>query len=111
MASKPIFIKTAAEVAIKSKRTKKRFLGQLSRAIRDAMDTLAVSYTLKERWNRFELFTDARDEAVSTLQRVFGIGSILPIELITSADYDEILREVSLCSRGGFNSPRGYSTY
>ena len=93
MARKPIFIKTAAEVAIKSKRTKKRFLRQLSRAIQDAMDTLAVSYTLRERWNRFELFTDARDEAVSTLQRVFGIGSILPVELITSANYDEILRE------------------
>lgn len=86
-----IRLRFASEVFIKSRQTRKRFVKRLIANITDALETHGLSYTLNRQWDRIEIYTDELPDAVSVLSRVFGIGTILPIELITAPEMEAMV--------------------
>lgn len=85
-----ILLRLAGEIAIKSKTTRSKFRRQLSRNLRDALASTGEEYRVDHQWSRVYVHARA-PEAVEVLARVFGIGSMSPVELTVPAEIDRIV--------------------
>jgi thiamine biosynthesis protein ThiI len=89
-----IMVRLAAEVTIKSPRTRTAFLRRLRRNISDAMRAAGIEHRTEAVWGR--MFVRASSHlALPVLARIFGISSISYIEREVSADLDTILTEAT----------------
>ncbi|HEX2167642.1 MAG TPA: tRNA uracil 4-sulfurtransferase ThiI [Longimicrobiales bacterium] len=87
-----ILIRLAAEVTIKSPRTRTAFLRRLRRNIGDALRSAGIEYSIEPVWGR--IFVRASSHlALPVLARVFGISSISSVEREIAADLETILGE------------------
>jgi tRNA uracil 4-sulfurtransferase len=85
-----LLVRLAAELAIKSRRTRHNFQRQLLRNLRDALGTTAAPYRIDESWSRI-LVRSASPEAADVVARVFGLSSLSPIERVVAPDVDAIV--------------------
>lgn len=92
MADQLILLRLAAELAIKSRRTRSTFLRRLRGNLRDALETTSAPWRLEGEWGRIYVRSDS-SQAPSTLSRVFGISSLSPVELEVPAQLEAIVRE------------------
>lgn len=89
-----IMVRLAAEVTIKSPRTRTAFLRRLRRNMGDALRAADIQYRIEPIWGR--IFVRASSHlALPVLARVFGISSISYIERETSADLDTIVADAT----------------
>jgi thiamine biosynthesis protein ThiI len=89
-----IMVRLAAEVTIKSPRTRTAFLRRLRRNMSDAMRAAGIEYSIDAVWGRMFVRADSH-LALPVLARVFGISSISFIEREVSADLDTIVKEAA----------------
>jgi tRNA uracil 4-sulfurtransferase len=87
-----ILLRFAPDIAIKSRRTRQRFVRQLVRNIRDALGTTGVRSRIMPEWSRIFIQADS-PAALSALPRVFGLKSFSPVERVLPADLETIVRE------------------
>jgi tRNA uracil 4-sulfurtransferase len=86
-----LLMRFAPDIALKSRRTRTRFVRQLVRNIRDAAGSVGGHAQVMPEWSR--LFVRAASPAAaSTLSRVFGIKSFSPVEQVLEADLEAIVR-------------------
>lgn len=85
-----ILIRLAAELTIKSSRTRASFLRRLGRNIHAALNAAEIPHKLQSRWGRMYVRADATT-AVPVLARVFGISSISAVDKRVPADVDAIV--------------------
>lgn len=84
-----ILVRLAAELAIKSRRTRSAFQQRLVRNMKDAMKSAGASSRVESTWGRIYARTSAAGE--SALPRVFGISSVSPVERVVPAELDAIV--------------------
>jgi thiamine biosynthesis protein ThiI len=85
-----ILVRLAAELTIKSSRTRASFMRQLTRNIRDALRSADVKHSMDGNWGRMYITADPA-RAVPVLSRVFGISSLSIIEERVPADVASIV--------------------
>jgi thiamine biosynthesis protein ThiI len=78
-------LRLAAELAIKSRRTRSQFSHRLARNIRDALDSSGVASKVDVEWGRMYVHADAA-QAAGPLARVFGLSSFSAVEGVVAAD-------------------------
>lgn len=91
IASALFLVRTAAEVATKSRRTRLRFHRQLVRNIRDALRAAGSPCRVDERWSRY-LVEAAHSSAGERIASVFGVGSVSPVDGRVPAELETIVR-------------------
>jgi tRNA uracil 4-sulfurtransferase len=89
-----IMIRLAAELTIKSARTRTAFLRRLRRNIRDALAAAGIENRLEAVWGRMFVHA-ASPMALPVLARVFGISSVSTVERTVDADLETIVREAT----------------
>ena len=89
-----IVVRPAAEVTLKSKRTRDKFMRSLRSSVLDALQRNGVRCRIKRRPSRlFVYLTDGPSEAAEeALSRVFGVGSYSPVRAACEADPGTIAR-------------------
>ena len=86
-----ILVRIGPEIAIKSRRTRKRFQERLERNIRDALKSSGIESQIDARWSR--LFVSVSDDtALRRIADVFGVSSVSVIEARLPADLADIVR-------------------
>lgn len=84
-------VRLAAELAIKSRRTRGKFQRRLLRNLRDGLESTGVPAQVEDAWTRIYVRTSCPD-AFPVLTRVFGVSSISPVEAVVPARLEEIVR-------------------
>ena len=90
-ATGPIILRLAPEVTTKSRRTRHWFSTVLRRNIEDALKRADIPHEVSTAWSRIFVHTPAPAAALGTLRRVFGIGSLSPVDAICEATLDAIV--------------------
>ncbi|MBI4409208.1 MAG: tRNA 4-thiouridine(8) synthase ThiI [Gemmatimonadetes bacterium] len=85
-----ILLRSAAELTLKSRRTRSRFQAQLLRNLRDALGSAGAPYRLEPGWDRIYVRTTPGPPR-AVLPRVFGLSSFSPIAAVARADLEEIV--------------------
>lgn len=91
LAEQVFLLRLAGEISVKSRRTQKRFRQRLLRNLTDALEQTGAPFEIEDRWSRIFVHSDAPDAGYS-IGRVFGIGSLSPIDDKVPATVDEIVR-------------------
>jgi thiamine biosynthesis protein ThiI len=86
----PILVRLAAELAIKSRRTRHQFMLRLKRNVRDALWAAGVKADVTGEWGRLYV-TPSSPEALVVLPRVFGLSSISPVEAVVEPELGRIV--------------------
>ena len=89
-----ILVRLAAEITIKSRRTRSAFIRRLVRNMRDALRSADIEATVEPAWGRVYVRADS-PAAVMPLGRVFGISSLSIVDRVVPADVDEIVAAAS----------------
>ncbi|HEX6133772.1 MAG TPA: tRNA uracil 4-sulfurtransferase ThiI, partial [Longimicrobiales bacterium] len=87
-----IMVRLAAELTIKSPRTRSAFLRRLRRNMGDALRTAGIEYRIEPIWGRI-FVRAASPMAVPVLARVFGISSLSMVERELPSDLETIVTE------------------
>ncbi|MCI0435821.1 MAG: tRNA 4-thiouridine(8) synthase ThiI [Gemmatimonadetes bacterium] len=83
-------VRLAAELTLKSRRTRAQFMRRLVANIADALDTHGIEHAIDVAWGR--MFVRATDPAAPVLlSRIFGISSVSPIARVSSARLADIV--------------------
>lgn len=90
LAERVFLLRLAGEFSVKSRRTQKRFRQRLLRNLRDALEQAGSPFRIEDRWSR--IFVHAGADAGPMIGRVFGIGSLSPIDRRVPATVDDIVR-------------------
>lgn len=77
--------------AVKSRRTRLRFLRRLLGNLRDALAAAGTEYTIENRWSR--LAVEADDGLRERIASVFGVGSVAAVDARLPAELDRIVTE------------------
>lgn len=85
-----ILVRLAAELTIKSSRTRASFLRRLGRNMRDALKAADIPHKLESKWGRMYVRADATT-ALPVLARIFGISSISAVDQRVPATVDAIV--------------------
>src|SRR5690606_20272685 len=85
-----ILLRLAAELAIKSRRTRTGFQRRLLANIRDALRSTGAPFRVEGTWGRVWVRT-ASAEAQTVLSRVFGVSSLSPVDVVVPANMDAIV--------------------
>jgi len=67
-----------AEIALKSKETRKRFENILLTNIKNVLESKNFKFIIRKEWGRIYIYTDQITKCISYLQKIFGIKSISP---------------------------------
>ena len=70
-----IIVRPAAEVAIKSRRTRRKFERVLRANIAEALASVGANAKMRQDFGRLYLTTDDTEAALAVLPRVFGVGT------------------------------------
>lgn len=84
-----VLVRVAPEIVIKSSRVRARFLRRLCRNMGRALDAAGISWSMREAWSRIFVEISA-PEGLDVIRRVFGVGSVSPVEHACGPDRDEI---------------------
>ncbi|SME97491.1 thiamine biosynthesis protein ThiI [Pseudobacteriovorax antillogorgiicola] len=84
-----VLVRVAPEINIKTPKIKARFLRTLIRNIEDALEAASIQHHIDERWSRLMVELDS-EEGVAILTRIFGVGSVSPIEHECESQVDVI---------------------
>jgi tRNA uracil 4-sulfurtransferase len=85
-----ILVRLAAEMTIKSRRTRATFVRQLTGDVRDALASAGIQAEVEATWGR--LFVRAEPGvALPVLARVFGISSLSVVDRVVPAALDDIV--------------------
>lgn len=87
-----VLLRFAPDIAIKSRRTRTRFVRQLVRNLEDALASHGLAHRVLPEWSRIFVRTDS-PAALPVLARVFGLKSFSPVERRVPARLEEIVRE------------------
>lgn len=89
-----ILVRLAAEMATKTNRIRAKFQGRLVHNMRDALLSLGVNFKIIDQWNRFFIDTDSCQPSLvlDVLARIYGIGSLSPVEHECKPELSEILQ-------------------
>lgn len=85
-----ILLRLAAELTLKSKRTRSAFLRRLRKNLRDALASTGEPFEVEGEWSRIYA-RSASPQAVSVLSRVFGVSSLSPVDAVVPAELDAIV--------------------
>ncbi|MEO5510007.1 MAG: tRNA uracil 4-sulfurtransferase ThiI [Longimicrobiales bacterium] len=85
-----ILVRLAAELTIKSSRTRVSFMRRLTRNMRDALKSADVEHRIETQWGRVYVRAD-HALALPVLSRVFGLSSISAVDRRVHADVDTIV--------------------
>jgi thiamine biosynthesis protein ThiI len=85
-----ILVRLAAELTLKSRRTRSLFVRRLIANTRDALSSGGLESTISSTWGR--IFVSAPPGAVPILSRVFGISSLSSVERIEATDLGAIVK-------------------
>ena len=85
-----LLVRLAAELTIKSKRTRSAFVRRLVANMRDALAAAGQRASVESAWGRI-FVRAASPVAALPLTRVFGISSISIVDRVVSADVDAIV--------------------
>lgn len=85
-----LLVRLAAELTIKSNRTRAEFVRHLRRNLRDALDSAELEYELEPAWDRIYVRADAA-AAEPILARLPGISSVSYVERTVPARLAEIV--------------------
>jgi len=85
-----LLVRLAAELTIKSNRTRSEFVRRLMRNLRDALGSSGIEYQLERVWDRIYVRADAA-RAEPLLARVPGISSISLVERTVAAELPAIV--------------------
>jgi thiamine biosynthesis protein ThiI len=87
-----IVVRPAAEVTLKSKRTRERFMRSLRSAVQDALQRNGVRCRVRRQPSRLfvTLESGSMEAAEAALGRVFGVGSYSPVRTSCRADPEAI---------------------
>lgn len=85
-----VMVRLAGELAMKGRRTRRRFQRTLARNVRDAYASEDRPCELRPEWSRMYVDTAGPDPA-GPLARVFGISSWSPIDAVVEADLETIV--------------------
>lgn len=86
-----ILVRLAAELTIKSRRTRASFLRRLETNVRDALQDAGIAPSVDATWGRIFVHAPA-SAAVPALSRVFGVSSLSVVEVTVPAVLDAIVR-------------------
>ncbi|MEX2530151.1 MAG: tRNA uracil 4-sulfurtransferase ThiI [Gemmatimonadota bacterium] len=89
---RPHLLRLGAEITTKSRRTRGFFQRRLVRNLEDALDSAGVEATVESDWSRIWVRSSAPG-VLTPLTRVWGIGSITPVDAVVDADLDAIVAE------------------
>ncbi len=84
-------VRIAAEIATKSRRTRRRFQQRLAHNLRDAVQSSGSKAKIDSRWSRILIEASDRS-AIKRTASVFGVSSLSEVEARFPADLDEIVR-------------------
>ena len=85
-----IVARLAGELAIKARRTRGEFRRRLVGNVKDALSAAGVRFSLRREPARLIVRAD-RDSALPTLGRVFGLGSISPVDAVCEGRIEPIV--------------------
>src|SRR5512136_2509012 len=85
-----LLVRLAAELTIKSNRTRAEFVRRLTHNIRDALDSAELEYELERAWDRIYVRADAA-RAEPVLARLPGISSVSFVERTVPAELSDIV--------------------
>jgi thiamine biosynthesis protein ThiI len=85
-----ILVRLAAELTIKSRRTRSQFVHRLVGNLRDALTSAGHTAGIEPEWGRIFVRTDSA-AALPVLTRVFGLSSLSPVERTTTASVNAIV--------------------
>ncbi len=85
-----ILVRLAAELTIKSPRTRSSFMRRLARNMRDALKSEEIPHKLASKWGRMYVHADPA-VALPVLSRVFGLSSISAVDRRVQASVDSIV--------------------
>jgi len=85
-----LLVRLAAELAIKSRRTRAGFQRRLLANLRDALRTTGAPFRVEPSWGRLWVRTRSA-ESLAVLPRVFGVSSFSPVDIVVPADLDAIV--------------------
>ncbi|HEU5208053.1 MAG TPA: tRNA uracil 4-sulfurtransferase ThiI [Longimicrobiales bacterium] len=85
-----ILVRLAAELTIKSRRTRTAFIRRLVRNMRDALRTAGIEATVDPVWGRIYVRASS-PAALMPLSRVFGISSLSIVDRVVPARLDDIV--------------------
>lgn len=83
-------VRLAPEIAIKSRRTRRRFQQRLMDNLRDALESNGFEHEVVNLWNRI-LVKASGPGALEPISRVFGISSVSPVDARVPAEMDAIV--------------------
>src|SRR5690606_7512609 len=83
-------VRLAAELAIKSRRTRAGFQRRLLANLRDALRTTGAPFRVEPSWGRVWVRTGSA-ESLAVLPRVFGVSSLSPVDVVVPAELDAIV--------------------
>src|SRR2546426_11790973 len=96
-----LLVRVAPEVAIKARRTRRRFQQRLTENLRDALRTAGCAASVRDRWGR--LFVEAGDaSAAGVIATVFGAAALSLVGGRRPATLDDLVR-----GGGGGDADRG----
>ncbi|MFW6039463.1 MAG: tRNA uracil 4-sulfurtransferase ThiI [Gemmatimonadota bacterium] len=85
-----LMVRFAGELAMKGRRTRRRFQRKLVQNIRDACASEERPCAVRHEWSR--IYVDTADAGADVpLERVFGISSWSPIDAVVRAELEEIV--------------------
>ncbi len=85
-----ILVRLAAELTIKSRRTRGAFVRRLTRNMRDALDSAGLEGSIESAWGRIYVHATT-PAAVLPLAHVFGISSLSVVDRVVPAELDAIV--------------------
>ncbi len=102
-----LLLRLSGEVSTKAKPTRRQFVAQLVRNVRDALATSGVEAAVDRHYERIVVTTRQGEAAGAVLQRVFGLQSLA----ITTPGSASTLEEVVADGYAHFNGHRGFPCY
>ena len=84
-----VLVRLAAEVAIKSRRTRGGFQQRLVQNLKDALRSAGAPARVESAWGR--VYAHTSEAGLEVLPRVFGVSSFSPVERVVRADPGEIV--------------------
>lgn len=116
-----VLVRVAPEINIKTPKIKARFLKSLVFNIEDCLNSAGIQHKIDERWSRILVEMDST-EGYSHLTRVFGIGSISPIEHEWESDlskikpqlvdaYKDLVEDKTFCVRVKRSGVKGFTSH
>jgi thiamine biosynthesis protein ThiI len=85
-----VLVRLAAELTIKSRRTRAQFVHRLVGNMHDALASSGHKHEIEPTWGRIFVRTDS-PAALPTLARVFGLSSLSAIDRIVPATLEDIV--------------------